>query len=225
MRQEYALRAGQQDRYNRYTYSNPEYVFTLQQRERHLLQLVTKAGLDIMGNMRVLEIGCGSGGVLLDFLRYGSNPCSLFGLDLLADRLVEAHSRLPLAGINCADGQMVPFPSQTFNLVLQFTAFSSVLDYSIRSRMASEMLRVLKPDGAIIWYDFWLNPTNPQTHGIRPAEIRNLFPSCKYNFRRITLAPPIAFRIVPLSWHLAQFLEALKIFNSHYLVLIRKNPA
>ena len=71
------------------------------------------------------------------------------------------------------------------------------------------------------WYDFWLNPTNPQTRGIRPAEIRRLFPNCRYEFHKITLAPPIARRVVPISWMLALFLESLKIFNSHYLVAIR----
>jgi len=70
-------------------------------------------------------------------------------------------------------------------------------------------------------YDFWLDPTNPQTRGIRPGEIRRLFPNCQYIFRKITLAPPLARRIVPLSWGLALFLESLGIFNSHYLATIR----
>jgi hypothetical protein len=76
---------------------------------------------------------------------------------------------------------------------------------------------------------FRSNPTNPQTRGIRPAEtcpersrrIIRLFPNCRYEFHKITLAPPIARRIVPISWMLALFLESLKIFNSHYLVAIR----
>jgi hypothetical protein len=89
---------------------------------------------------------------------------------------------------------------------------------------------VKRPDG-LPWlegrsYDFRLNPTNPQTRGIsyfsiRPAEIKRLFPNCHYEFHRITLAPPIARRVVPISWMLALFLESLKIFNSHYLAVIK----
>ena len=83
------------------------------------------------------------------------------------------------------------------------------------------MLRVLrspdpasgKPGGMILWYDFWLNPINPQTRGIRPAEIKRLFPNCLYEFHRITLAPPIARKLAPISWGLCLFLESLKIFN------------
>jgi hypothetical protein len=96
-------------------------------------------------------------------------------------------------------------------------------------------------DGKKLSCDFRLDPTNPQTRGIsyfstshfntsyfstsyfsiRPAEIKRLFPGCSFEFHKITLAPPLARRIVPLSWGLALFLEGLKIFNTHYLVAIR----
>jgi hypothetical protein len=97
-----------------------------------------------------------------------------------------------------------------------------VLDEAVRRNLAAEMLRVLKPGGLIVWYDFWLNPSNRQTRGIRPAEIRRLFPGCAFDFRKITLAPPLARRVVPLSWLAACLLEKMRVFNSHYLVGIRK---
>jgi hypothetical protein len=85
-------------------------------------------------------------------------------------------------------------------------------------------LRVTRPTGLIIWYDFWLNPANPQTRGIRPAEIRRLFPKCLLRFHKITLAPPITRRLAPFAWGLCLFLESLKIFNTHYLVEIKPDP-
>ena len=111
------------------------------------------------------------------------------------------------------------------------TAISSILDSEIRRNICADMLRVLrspdpasgKPGGLILWYDFWLNPTNPQTRGVRflltiyhlPFTIYcSLFPNCHYEFHRITLAPPLARRVVPVSWILAYGLERLKIFNS-----------
>jgi len=66
-----------------------------------------------------------------------------------------------------------------------------------------------------------LNPTNPQARGIRPKEIKRLFPDCRYEFQRITLAPPITRKLASISWGLCLFLESLKIFNTHYLVAIR----
>ena len=106
------------------------------------------------------------------------------------------------------------------------TAISSILDPQIRRNICAELLRVLrspdlgsgKPGGMILWYDFWLNPVNPQTRGVRPAEIKRLFPNCSFEFHKITLAPPIARRVVPVSWILAYGLERLAIFNSHYPV-------
>ena len=82
-------------------------------------------------------------------------------------------------------------------------------------------MRVLTRTGMIVWYDFWLNPTNPQTRGIRLGEIRRLFPDCRLDVRCVTLAPPIARRVVPLSWTLALVLENLRALNSHYLVGIK----
>jgi hypothetical protein len=83
------------------------------------------------------------------------------------------------------------------------------------------MLRVLKSNGLILWYDCWLNPANPHVKGIRPAEVRALFPGCHFSFHRITLAPPITRRLVPLSWLACYILERLRILNTHHLVAIR----
>jgi len=145
----------------------------------------------------------------------------LWGLDIRFDPLPGAKIRIPQACILNANGAHIPARKQAFDLILQYTAFSSILDEKLKQNMAAEMLRVLKPAGSILWYDFWLNPTNKQTFGIKPAEIRRLFPSCKIQLKRVTLAPPIARRLLPFSWGLAHALESLKLLNSHYLALIQ----
>ncbi len=54
-----------------------------------------------------------------------------------------------------------------------------------------------------------------------------MFPNCAIELHKITLAPPIARRVVKVSWMLALFLESLTIFNiipfgdTNYLVAIR----
>lgn len=206
----------------RYSLANPAYLFTLQQRQRALISLLKKTGHLNLTNKSILEIGCGSGGVLVELLALGAKPELIFGIDLLHDRLQQARNRLPTTGISCSDAQNLPFESQAFDIVLQFTAFSSVLDISIKQNMAAEMKRVLKPGGIIIWYDFWWNPINLQTHGIRLAEVKALFKDYTLTSRKVTLAPPLARIIVPISWPLGYLLESLKIFNSHYLVIIKK---
>jgi ubiquinone/menaquinone biosynthesis C-methylase UbiE len=203
-----------------YSLFNPAHLFTIQQRQRALVNALKNHKLVNLQDLSIFEMGCGGGGVLMEYLNLGALPEKLFGIDLMFDRLLHARHTLQGSGIANADGQCLPFPSQSFDLVIQSTALSSILDEGVRLAMSREMLRVLKPAGIIISYDFWLNPTNPQTHGIRPSEIRQLFPDCKYDFRKITLAPPLARRLVPLSWELAALLEGLHIFNTHYLTLI-----
>jgi SAM-dependent methyltransferase len=221
LRQEYADRAQRLAASDRYSYFNPAYLFAIQQRQRAVLKLLRRQGWSSFQDKHILEIGCGRGGVLRELLSLGAAPETLNGTDLLEDRVAEAHQALPHLPIACADGQNLPYASGAFDLVLQYTVFSSVLDDSIKTNLAREMLRVLRPDsGLIVWYDFWLNPQNPHTRGIRPAEIKRLFPNCRFAFQRITLAPPITRRLIRYSWLLCALLERCSLFNSHYLIAI-----
>jgi hypothetical protein len=162
--------------------------------------------------------------VLREFLSFGVSPESFHGVDLLHWRLMEARSITPQSPLVNADGRHLPYPDGCFDVVMQLTAFSSILDDQVRHEVAAEMLRVLASDGLILWYDFWVNPLNRETRGVRLAEIRDLFPHCRRDHRRITLAPPIARRLAPVSWLACYALEKLRIFNTHYLAVIRPEP-
>jgi ubiquinone/menaquinone biosynthesis C-methylase UbiE len=204
-----------------YSLTNKAYLFTYQQRQRALLRALEREGLWPLDNKKILEVGCGTGGVLQEFLGLGAMPSGLHGTDLLEDRLQIARVHGPHLALNCSDGGFLPYPPETFDLVLQFTVFSSILDQRVCYTVSQEMVRVLKPGGLILWYDFWLNPMNMQTHGIRPATIRRYFPNSRLTFERVTLAPPIARRLVPITWIGSMLLERISIFNTHYLATIR----
>jgi SAM-dependent methyltransferase len=198
------------------------YAFLRQRRQQTMRVLLARFGILRLNPLRILELGCGLGGVLRELLREGAQAGRLFGTDLIEARVRRARTNLPALPLTCADGQDLPYRSGSFDLVLQFTVFSSVLDRGIQERMAQEMLRLLtKPGGLILWYDYWWNPINHQTRGIRPTEVRRLFPGCRFHFSRITLAPPLARRLAPLSPRLAQGLEYLKLFNTHFLAVIQ----
>jgi hypothetical protein len=86
------------------------------------------------------------------------------------------------------------------------------------------MVRVLKPGGVVLWYDFrFNNPRNLEVRGIEAAEIRSLFPECSVDLKKVTLAPPLARRVVPISWTSAELLEKLPFLRTHYLGVIRKS--
>lgn len=221
LREEYAIRARHLIGSDFYSVFNPTQLFFIQERQRVVLDVLKKNKHSSLSDKQILEVGCGAGGVLAEFVFFGASPENLFGVDLLLDRLIHAGRILSSSHFTNSNGAFLPFESQSFDVVMQFTALSSILDLQLRRAICAEMTRVLRPGGLILSYDFWLNPTNLHTRGLRPAEIRAAFPNCSVELRRITLAPPLARTLVPVSWGLAYFFEKLKIFNSHYLAVIR----
>ena len=221
LRKEYTDRALRFSGSDVYSLSNPANLFIVQGRQRAVLKALKKHGFSDLSRKQILEMGCGNGGVLAEFLFLGAFPGNLFGIDLILERLQQAHSILPGSHFSNADGYRVPFPAGTFDLVLQYTAISSILDSELRRAICADLIRVTRPGGLILSYDFWTNPTNPHTRGFHPAEIRQSFPDCDIEFQKITLAPPLVRRIVPISWGLAHFLESLWFLNTHYLSAIR----
>jgi SAM-dependent methyltransferase len=221
LRAEYADRERRFAESDRYSLSNPANLFLVQQRQRAVLGMLRRQGIHPLEGRRVLELGCGEGGVLLEFLVFGALPSRLHGTDLLRERVRRGRTRLPHVPLTCGDGQSLPYAAGAFDLVVQYTVFSSILDDEVRANLAGEMLRVLRrPGGMILWYDFWLNPLNEHTRGIRRAEVRRLFPNCRLTFQRTTLAPPLTRRLVNLGWGVCYLLERLALFNTHYLVSI-----
>lgn len=222
LRAEYADREQRLADSDRYSFYNPAHLFIWQGRQRALLAMLRHWGYEPLNCYRILEVGCGRGDILHELLSYGAAPRELHGCDLIPERLKAARRLVPHLPLTCADGQFLPYPHAAFDLILQFTVFSSILDERIKQHLAQEMLRVLRPGGLIVWYDFWLNPLNQQTRGIRPQEVRQLFPGCRYEFRRITLAPPLVRCLAPRSWQLCLMLEKAGVLNTHYLAAIRK---
>ncbi|HEX3127351.1 MAG TPA: methyltransferase domain-containing protein [Thermoanaerobaculia bacterium] len=206
-----------------YDLDRPANLFLRQGQERALRGALERSGLLPLSGRRLLEVGCGSGNWLEILERFGARREGLAGIDLDPGRADVCRSRFPGADIRSGDASVLPWEGGSFDLVLQSTVFSSILDPGMRRAVAAEMLRVLAPGGAILWYDFFMdNPANPNVRGVRRREIESLFPGCRLELRRATLAPPLARRIVPVSWTAAAVLESLRVFDTHYLGMIRR---
>ena len=105
-----------------------------------------------------------------------------------------ARTSLPAATrILAGDASALELPDGSFDVVFASTVFTSILDEDLRRRVAEAMRRLVRPGGAVLWYDFAFdNPRNPDVRGVRARAIRSLFPEGCASIRRITLAPPIA---------------------------------
>jgi SAM-dependent methyltransferase len=221
--QAYAARDADRRLLDRYRLTNPGQLFMVQERERRLLGLLTRHGFaERLGGARVLDVGCGSGGLLLDLVRYGARMDLLAGVDLMPGRIAVARDRLPTADLRRVSATDLPFDDGRFDLVCQCVVFSSLLDRQAARRVAAEMRRVLRTDGLIVWYDLRVdNPRNPQVRGIGRAELAALFPGCALDIESLTLAAPLARLLAPRAWPLAAALARLPALRTHLLAGIR----
>jgi SAM-dependent methyltransferase len=208
----------------RYSWFNPGHLFFIQERERQVLSALKKCGFSSLKTTTILEIGCGTGYWLREFIKWGANPENITGIDLLQDRIDQARRLSPeVIKLSCGNGACLQFTDSSFDLVLQSTAFTSILDMKVKRQVASEMIRVLNPHGIILWYDYHANnPWNPDVRGIKKKELYSLFPRCRISLNRVTLAPPLARLLAPRLSLLASFLERSRLLCTHYIAVIRK---
>jgi ubiquinone/menaquinone biosynthesis C-methylase UbiE len=209
-----------------YRWNRPVNLYIQCQLMRDAIAMLDRAGLFPLDGRSIADIGCGSGTWLLEFAQWGSDVASLSGIDLDGKRVDRARAVLPGADLHSGSAAHLPWADGTQDMVTQFTLFSSILSSELKQTVAAEMLRVLRPNGFVLWYDLRFdNPKNPNVRAIGVPEIHKLFPNCKVTVQKVTLAPPIARAVVPHSWILAAALEKLPFLRTHHLMLIQKPAA
>lgn len=221
VRERYARRASHDPRYS---LLNPAALLALQERQRALWRLFTRCGLTDLSALKLLEVGSGDGNNLLEILRIGFAPHHLAGIELLPERHEAARHRLP-AGVllTCGDATAILSASASFDIVLQSTVFSSLLDDAFQQRLADAMWTAVKPGGGVLWYDFTVdNPRNPDVRGVPMHRIRALFPAARAQSWRITLAPPIARAVTRVHPALYTLCNALPVLRTHVLCWLAK---
>jgi ubiquinone/menaquinone biosynthesis C-methylase UbiE len=209
---------------DRYSFFQPGTLFIVQQCERRILRALKKSGFSDLSSKTILEVGCGSGHWLREFTKWGARPDKIAGIDLLSERLATAKLATPAAvNLHCASAGALPFKNESFDIVLQSTVFTSILDHQLRRRVAAEMVRVVKPGGVILWYDFYVNnPWNPDVRGVKRREIEQLFSPCRMELQRMTLIPPLARLLARYSYLACYLLEKFPPLCTHYLGVIRR---
>ena len=203
-----------------YALCRPANLLMHEQTLRACVGMLSRASLFPPQGQRILEVGCGCGGWLLELMQWGADPAALCGIDLSGERIDRARERIPTADLRTGNASDLPWPDESFDLVSQFTVFTSILDAGLKRAVAAEMLRVLRPGGAILWFDFrFNNPRNPNVRGVSAGEIRSLFAGCRIQLTPALLAPPLARLVAGWSWTLAELLHSQR---SHYAGLIQK---
>lgn len=118
-----------------YLYADTEYVVNQQQ----MLSL-----LDGLGNVRILDIGCGNGGFSLELMEKVS-PCQLYGIDVDKSAIKFAFKRA--VDVIIADTQHLPFKGENFDIVISNQVIEHVLNVD---QFIINVQRVLKKNGMFI---------------------------------------------------------------------------
>lgn len=197
---------------------------TLQERQRAMLRLFARLGLTDLSALKLVEVGAGAGGNLLEFLRLGFAPEGLQGIELLPERAEQARRVLPTSlRISVGDAAAADIEAQSQDIVFQAVVFSSLLDAAFQASLAQRMWYWVRPGGAVLWYDFvYDNPGNKDVQGVPLCRIRELFPGAWIRHQRVTLAPPIARRVAALHPGLYPLFNALPLLRTHLLCWIQK---
>ncbi len=207
-----------------YSLLRPSVCRSNQERERALIRWIRTCGIEPVGDRAVLEVGCGRGRTLLDFVRLGFSPENMVANELIEERIIQARRVLPSA-IRVLSGDALGMTlDEQFDIVVQFTVFSSILDDAFQVQLARKLWNWTAPGGGILSYDFvWDNPRNPDVRGMPMKRIRHLFPAAEITDWRITLAPPLSRLVVDrFPFLYSPLTTAFPFLKSHRLCWLRK---
>lgn len=209
---------------DRYELWQPAAALARGSRVRDAAMMLRAARAFPVAGERALEVGSGKRGWLPDLLAFGLREADLAAVDLDPENVAMLKDLLPAADVRTADATALPYDSDSFDLVVASTLFTSILSEEMRARVAGEIVRVLRSGGVLLWYDFAINnPRNRNVRGIGRRDVRRLFPALEGVLRATTLAPPLARLIAPLSWTAATALESVPFLRTHLIgVLVKR---
>ncbi|HHJ19383.1 MAG TPA: class I SAM-dependent methyltransferase [Gammaproteobacteria bacterium] len=192
-------------------------------RDRALYNLLKKYDLLPLADKKIIDFGCGTCARLRELIRFGATPENLYGIDLSKERIAICQKFSPNINVQVGSCIATGYPDDTFDIVINSTMMSSILDNTIAQDIADEMCRVLKPSsGVILWYDMRFdNPWNKDVRGYSREAIQHLFSGYSIDLRSISLPSRFGSIVesVPSLYHLMHIFPFLR---THYFGVIKK---
>lgn len=135
-------------------------------RKIDLLDAIVRPELGPLADLSVLDVGCGTG--TTDRL-LAPRVGNLTGVDISEEMLTKAKANVPDAKYVVYDGDKLPFPDKTFDVVVTICVLHHVPP-SMRFQFVTELARVVRSGGIVAIFEH--NPFNPLTrHAVNSCEL------------------------------------------------------
>ena len=133
----------------------PEIQFGEGQFRDLLIEALREHGLGTadMAGLSVVELGCGWGRNLHQFVEMGIPARNIAGIDLIENFIVFGKSQNPAFNIVAGDATRTPFGDGAVDIVLLHTVLSAITDRDLHAKVLREARRLVKPTGLVIVFD------------------------------------------------------------------------
>jgi SAM-dependent methyltransferase len=139
-------------------------------------------------DLRVLDVGCGTGRSSRLLVDLGVNPQNLLAIDFRESAIAYAAKTNPAIRFQYIAG-FSEWPQERFDLVVQCVAFSSLPGSEIRRQAASLIERSIGDDGYVFWWDLMHAIDFADGQELNP---KSLFPRLQpIRERRVSLRPDL----------------------------------
>ncbi len=146
------------DRDNQYElqwgYVNPVAAAYWRMRDEVAFEQILRRFDPLASPLRILEIGSGHGHELAKLGQLGVAPEGLHGVELVSDRVARARLVYPQLTFSEQDATRLDYPSESFDIVFQYLCVMHADSVETQKAICAEMVRVLRPGGIVIWWDF-----------------------------------------------------------------------
>ena len=204
----------------RWSHTNAGEALLSAQAQQLIVDLIARSLDGATG--RVLDLGCGDGS-LAGMARPRLGNAEWVGVDIREEAIEIARSQHGWATFEVASAAELPYDDESFDVVVAAVLFSSLPSAELERGVSSEIARVLKPGGRLIWYDMrFPNPWNAAIHHMPARRIRSLFRGWSTSLRSVTLLPPLARRLGAHTSRRYARLHRLPFLRSHLVGRLAK---